>query len=648
MTKLSAAIALLTTQLTAFAFADAQGDLTDAVRAAIETAAPAVVRIETFGGLEKVGDVLVSSGPSTGLVLSEDGFVLCSAYSFAQQPTSVLVTLPSGKRAAAKVIARDESRMLVLLKVNSEETLTPPQLASKSDMQVGQTAIALGRTFDAKTPNVSVGILSATNRIWGKAIQTDAKISPSNYGGPLIDLHGRVLGILVPMSPQGEGALAGSEWYDSGIGFAVPLSEITTQLEKLKQGQNLQAGKLGVSLAGKDDFSQPVEIAAVQPGSPAAKAGLAKGDVVQKVGGKQIRWLGQLKHALGPRYAGETVEVVVKRGDDLVTADVTLAGEIPPYDVPFLGVLPVRTFDGEGVKVRYVYPASPAAKAGIVFGDVIVGTAEKNVANADQLRTLVGTHDVKEGALKLKFEHDGKTRAVEVELASLPTDIPAELPSPREGKPGDAEIPPTGLLEIELPEIANDCYTFVPETYHPDVPHGVVIWLHAPGKFNKDSIEATWREVCQKHDFVLVAPVAAADDTWQPTEAEFVRKALDHVTDAYNVDDTRIVTGGYQAGGTFAALVALGNIEVIRGVALVDAAPPARVAMPSSDPLLRFAFFISTAKESEVNERIDAAAKRLTENKLPVTRHNLGGQPAPWSEAQRSEFARWVDALDRI
>ena len=202
-----------------FAYADVESDLTDAVRAATKIAAPAVLRVETFGGLEKVGDVLVSSGPSTGLAISEDGYVLCSAYSFVQQPTSVLVTLPSGKRAAAELIARDHSRMLVLLKVNSEEKLTPAEFVSRDEMQVGQTAIALGKTFDAKTPNVSVGILSATHRIWDKAIQTDAKISPSNYGGPLIDLHGRVLGILVPMSPQGEGALAGAEWYDSGIGL---------------------------------------------------------------------------------------------------------------------------------------------------------------------------------------------------------------------------------------------------------------------------------------------------------------------------------------------------------------------------------------------------------------------------------------------
>ena len=91
-------------------------------------------------------------------------------------------------------------------------------------MTVGQWTIAVGRTFNQKEPNISVGVLSATNRIWSTAIQTDAKISPANYGGPLIDSRGRVLGVLVPLSPQKQGGeIAGAEWYDSGIGFAVPL-----------------------------------------------------------------------------------------------------------------------------------------------------------------------------------------------------------------------------------------------------------------------------------------------------------------------------------------------------------------------------------------------------------------------------------------
>src|SRR5207247_3663098 len=98
--------------------------------------------------------------------------------------------------------ARDNSRMLVLLKVNTSEKITPPIPAPKSEMTVGQWAIAVGRTYDQPLPNVSVGVLSATGRIWSTAVQTDAKISPANYGGPLIDIQGRVLGILVPLRSE--------------------------------------------------------------------------------------------------------------------------------------------------------------------------------------------------------------------------------------------------------------------------------------------------------------------------------------------------------------------------------------------------------------------------------------------------------------
>src|SRR5262249_59547133 len=74
--------------------------------------------------------------------------------------------------------------------------------------------------------SVSYGIISALGRVWGKAIQTDAKISPINYGGPLVDVTGRVQGILIPASPRGEDVTAGFEWYDSGIGFAIPMGDV--------------------------------------------------------------------------------------------------------------------------------------------------------------------------------------------------------------------------------------------------------------------------------------------------------------------------------------------------------------------------------------------------------------------------------------
>src|SRR5260370_278017 len=88
--------------------------------------------------------------------------------------------------------------------------------AAKAAPRLGRWGAALGRTLDPTPdhpPRASNGIVSATNRICGKAIQTDAKASPTNYGGPLVAIDGRVLGILVPADPETEGATAGFEWY---------------------------------------------------------------------------------------------------------------------------------------------------------------------------------------------------------------------------------------------------------------------------------------------------------------------------------------------------------------------------------------------------------------------------------------------------
>lgn len=626
----------------------ADAELTDAVRSAVAEAAPSVLRVETFGGLEKVDNVLIGSGPTTGVAVSKDGYVLCSAYSFAKLPTSILVTMPSGQRVAAKIVARDHSRMLVLLKVNSDETLTPPSFVSRSELSVGQTAIAVGRTYDAETPNASVGIISATNRIWGKAVQTDAKISPANYGGPLIDLQGRVIGVLVPMSPQGEGVLAGAEWYDSGIGFAVPLAEIMPQLDRLKQGEDLQPGKLGISLAGSDNFHSPVEIAAVLPGSPAAKAGLVKGDRIVAVEGEKIRWLAHLKHAIGPRYSGETVTISVRRNDELLEKSVELIGEIAPYDVPFLGILPMRKYEGQGVKVRYVYEDSPAQRAGLRRGAVIQKCAGASVEDADQLRSIVGAHDKTSGPIELVFQHDGAMLTKAVDLASLPTAAPEALP-PAEGDLGKVdERPPAGLVKIELPEIANACYAYVPENYNPKRSYGLIVWLHALGGFEADAIGPTWREVCETHNLIVVAPQAAEADAWQPTEAEFVRKAIDEAVDVYNIGGNRIVVAGDQAGGTFAALVAFSNEQLVRGVVMVDAPLPARVGIPPSNPTERMAFFIATADDSKVKDRIEADVERLRTAKWPVTVEPLEERSSALSEDERKTLGRWVDTLDRI
>ncbi|MGW8257731.1 MAG: S1C family serine protease, partial [Thermoguttaceae bacterium] len=168
--------------------------------AAVEQVAPSVVCIETIGGLDRLEGVLLGSAPTTGLIVDSDGYIVPSAFNFVNKPTSIVVRLSDGVRKAAELVATDHVRMIVLLRIKTHRPLPVCPLAPSDEMRVGQWTIAVGRTFDASKTNVSLGILSAKNRIWGKALQTDAAISPLNYGGPLVDIHGRVMGVIVPLA----------------------------------------------------------------------------------------------------------------------------------------------------------------------------------------------------------------------------------------------------------------------------------------------------------------------------------------------------------------------------------------------------------------------------------------------------------------
>ena len=121
-------------------------------------------------------------GPTTGLIVGADGYLISSAFNFANKPTTIDVSIPGRKqRYAAKLIATDQTRMVTLLKINAAG-LPVPTPAPKGELKIGQTALAVGRTLPDginDSPSVSVGIISALGRIWGKAVQTDAKIVAS-------------------------------------------------------------------------------------------------------------------------------------------------------------------------------------------------------------------------------------------------------------------------------------------------------------------------------------------------------------------------------------------------------------------------------------------------------------------------------------
>jgi len=330
-----------------------------AFRAAVERVLPSLVRIETWGGVFDPAKAAPAprpggrpgrrprriraigrpgEGPTTGLLISSDGYVLTSTFEFLRAPPVITVALDDGTRHVARLLGRDETRALCVLKIDGVEGLPVPEFVPRERLRVGQWAISVGVGYGADEPAVSTGIISATRRVFGRAVQTDANLSPANYGGPLVDIDGRVIGLCVPLSPRSRGPAGGVQWYDSGIGFAVPLAGLGPVIEQMKRGETIRAGRIGIrpAPAGKEGG---VRVQAVVEKSPAEKAGLKKGDVIRSLDGERVRDVMHLRLLVGRRVAGDTVTLTIRRDDQESDVKVTLEpgeDEMPaprPFDL---------------------------------------------------------------------------------------------------------------------------------------------------------------------------------------------------------------------------------------------------------------------------------------------------------------------------
>jgi serine protease Do len=613
---------------------------------AVDRVAPSVVRIETIGGLERVDRVLFGAGPTTGLIVDSGGYIVSSAFNFVNRPASILVRLPDGSRKPAKLVARDHNCQLVLLKIEPDRPLPVPEAAPQSEMRVGQWCVAVGRTFEESHPNMAVGILSAVGRVWGKALQTDAPASPNNYGGPLVDIRGRVMGVMVPLSPQSAEEIAGVEWYDSGIGFAVPMEAINKLLPKLKKGEDLYPGVAGVFMQSKNLFTGDTVIASCRPNSPAAKANFKAGDRIVEIGGKAITRSGEVKQEISRHYAGDKLRFVVLRGGKRIEADLELTSKLDAFQHGFLGILPLRNGDDLGVTVRYVYPGSPAADAKIEAGDVIGSVGGDTMVDADELRSTVSGFEPGMN-LELEVRHKDQTRKVTLKLAELPVDLPpAALPAARTKKEIAQGKHKVGRITLSVPEFKNEAWAYVPDHYDPEVPHGVVVWLHGAEVPDQAVLLKQWKPLCDAADLVLVVPRAGANNGWQADESAYLEKLLGQVKASYTVDPTRVVVFGRDTGASLALISAFRSRELVRAAAAIDAGcmlPP-----PEIDPGHRLAIYMGTVQSSMQAQLIKITLVRLKAAKVPVTEKDLGKEARDLTPAELAELVRWIDMLDRI
>lgn len=622
----------------------------EAFRQAAAVVDASVVRIDTVGGLERVGNLLIGTGPTTGLIVSSDGLVISSTFNFVSKPASILVTLADGRRLPARQVAEDKSRMLTLLQIDAVD-LPVPQAAPRDSIRVGEWALALGRTFEGGQVGVSVGIVSAVERVWGKALQTDAKVSPVNYGGPLVDIQGRVLGVLAPMSPNEAGETAGVEWYDSGIGFAVPLEDVLQVLDRLKTGETLLSGLMGVTFKGESPSGGETEIDRVRFRSPAEAAGFKSGDNVVEADGKPVATLAQLKHALGRKYAGDTIQVTVARGEERIKADLKLVGELPPFKPAFLGILPARLKTGEtrdGVEVRFVYADSPASQAGLKPRDRILKFGDKETPTADSLLDAVGRVRVGEKTT-LVWKSGDAEQSAKVALIDVPDQTPAALAAPllESAKVYPEDGPARGRITETLAAHNREYWAYIPEDYNPAQPQGLVVWLHPAGDTMEADVYKQWKTLCDRRGLILLGPKAEQVAGWTANDAEFVTDLIAHAREKYTIDPHRIVMHGHTSGGPLAWLFSMKNRDLVRGCSI--SASPLPFPPPENDPAQRLQFHLLSGSKDPTHERMVQSAEVLRQRGFPVSLPTLSITEGKYPSGEALEdLARWIDALDRI
>lgn len=500
------------------------------VKQSVKSVASSVVRIRMIGtGGE--GDLSVSSRITTGVVISKDGHVLTSAFGFTGQSAAVIVEDSNGDRVAAKVVATDHVRKLVLLQCDGGEFVRANYSEGRWPA-VGATAIAVGKMYPGAEAVVSVGIVSAVNRIFGLAIQTDAKISPVNYGGPLLDLDGNVLGVLVPLSPQdrGEGIEAGVEWYDSGIGFAIPIHDALQVAEQLRDGQDRHRGVIGLGFSTKNPLATDFDIQQVSPASPAALADLREGDAIVEANGAAVDRFGVFEAIVKSSYAGDTMKLRVKRGDHILEKEILLTDKLDRPVRGYLGMVPdkpIKDADDNivGVRIRVV-PDSPLSKAGLPEVAVLQKWGAVEVKSFEGLTKAVRGSTVGE-SIMLEWVSEAANDDVQ---QSVVESIERESVVALFSREAIAEIADTKSAvdwkrgEKNVGEGGGKVWFYSPEKANETL-FGLVVLLSADS-VPHETILKRWKSVCELHNLILVVPLGGENKGLTREDKAFIQRAV--------------------------------------------------------------------------------------------------------------------------
>lgn len=373
------------------------------------------------GGRERVETQPVMA-LGTGFIIRDDGLIITNNH-VVEQADVIKVQLDesSGKLYEAQIIGRDPRTDIALIKIDAKNKLPVAKLGESKNVQVGEYVAAFGNPY-GHAHTMTTGIVSALGREIAEInrfpfIQTDASINPGNSGGPLINTQGYVIGVNTAIDARAQ-----------GIGFAIPIDNVKQIVAQLEKDGRVRRGYIGVGIATVDEDvasqlglseARGTLITQVMRGGPADSAGIKPYDIVTEFNGKKTDDAPSLQNAVGDAAINSSVKVKLwrfdqngKRSDVSVNLKVadnpdetratpkpskSYFGQKAPFDLGFK----VANYSGELAKdlgvmtpqqgpiVTDIDPGSPAAKAGLRRGDVIVDINRRTTPKATDVLKLL-------------------------------------------------------------------------------------------------------------------------------------------------------------------------------------------------------------------------------------------------------------------
>ena len=376
-------------------------------------------------------------GKGSGFIVNKDGYILTNNH-VVEEADKIKVTLLDGRTFDAKKIGQDPTFDLAVIQIKADNLPVLP-LGDSNATEVGERVVAIGNPHGFEN-TVTAGIISAKNRTlqapgvnFQGFLQTDAAINPGNSGGPLIDLDGNVIGINTAIVP-----------YAQGIGFAIPVNMAKQIMDDLIKYGEVRRGWLGVTVqplgeslveAYKIPVKEGAIVADVMKDSPAAKAGLERGDDIVKFGDTDIKNSEDVVFAVRSKLAGDKVPMEIYRDGKKMTINVTLGDtdsvkdkkgsqqkprserKEEPKESTMLGITVVpnspelrKEYDlseSGGVVVKRIEQGSKGHSLGLRPGDVILEANRKKINSIGDWESVMNEN--KKGAIGLLVSRGGQT-----------------------------------------------------------------------------------------------------------------------------------------------------------------------------------------------------------------------------------------------